>query len=176
MQRNIRNPRLLSVVSLNSNKCHRKPKGAEDDSRPPAPCYPPAPAQPPSEPAREMWPGSVLGRSDEPTVDAVRADVIPDNEAVVVNRSHFRCLGAGRVDGSEDALVVDKSVRVAQSVVIPPRHLAAVFDGERNRVDGARRLDMAEAAINAHHGVSEPPRLIGGKSAHVSLLINPIKP
>src|SRR5207237_7573738 len=95
----------------------------------------------------EPWPGLVLRRPDESMVDAVRADVIPDNDAVVVNRSHFRCQGAGPVNRGEDALVVDKSVRVAQSVIVPSRHLAAVVDGERNRVDGVRRLDMAEDAI-----------------------------
>src|SRR2546426_11156057 len=109
-------------------------------------------------------------------IDAVRADVIPDNDAVVVNRSHFRRQGAGRVNRGEDALVVDKSVRVALSVVVPSRHLIAVVDGERNRVDGARRLDMAEDAINAHHGMSETARLIGGEPAHVSLLIDPVQP
>src|SRR5437879_10900213 len=109
-------------------------------------------------------------------VDAVRAYVIPDNDAVVVNRSHFRCQGAGQVNRSEDALVVDKSVRFAQRVVVPSRHLAAVVDGERNRVDGARRLDMAEDAINAHHGMSETARLIGGEPGHVSLLIDPVQP
>src|ERR1043165_2161287 len=157
------------------NKCHHTERGGRR-LPPPAPCYPRAPAQPPSELARETWPGSVLGRPDESMVDAVRADVIPDNDAVVVNRTHFRCQGAGRVDRSEDALVVDESVRVAQSIVIPSRHLAAVVDGERNRVDGARRLDMAEDAINAHHGVGETSRLIAGKPAHVSLLIDPVQP
>src|SRR2546426_263079 len=109
-------------------------------------------------------------------IDAVRADVIPDNDAVVVNRSHFRCQGAGPVNRGEDALVVDKSVRVAQSVVVPSRHLAAVVDAERNRVEGARRLDMAEDAINAHHGMRETARLIGGKPGHVSLRVDPVKP
>src|SRR3989442_898353 len=41
---------------------------------------------------------SVLRRPDESMVDAVRADVIPDNDVVVVNRSHFRCQGAGQVN------------------------------------------------------------------------------
>src|SRR5437879_13739772 len=103
-------------------------------------------------------------------VDAVRAYVIPDNDAVVVNRSHFRCQGAGRVNRGEDALVVDKSVRVALSVVVPSRHLIAVVDGERNRVDGARRLDMAEDAISAHDGMRETAGLMGGAPASVALL------
>src|SRR5258708_5081115 len=112
---------------------------------------------------RKLWPGSVLRRPEESMVHAVRADVIPDNDAVVTNRSYFRCQGAGRVNRGEDALVVDKAVRVAQSVVVPSRHLAEVVDGERNRVNGARRLGMAENAIDAHHGVCETARLIGGK-------------
>src|SRR5207249_9798284 len=72
--------------------------------------------------------------------------------------------------------LVDNSVRVARSVVVPSRHLAAVVDGERNGVDGARRLDMAEDAINAHHGMSETARLIGGEPGHVSLRVDPVKP
>src|SRR5260370_17706048 len=102
-------------------------------------------------------------------VDAVRADVIPDNDAVVVNRSHFRCQGAGRVNSSEDAPMVDKAVRVAQSVVVPPRHLTAAVDGEGKGVDGSGRLDVAEDALNAHHGMSETARLIGRQPAPVSL-------
>src|SRR6516165_221748 len=109
-------------------------------------------------------------------VDAVRAYVIPDDEAVVVNCAYLRRQGVGRVNGSEDALIVEKAVRVAQGVVVPSRHLTAVVDGESNGVDCTRRLDVAEDAINAHHGVTEAPRLIGGKPAHVSLLIDPIKP
>ena len=109
-------------------------------------------------------------------IDAVLADVIPDNEAVVVNCAYLRCQGAGRIDSSKDALIVDKTVRGAQSVVVPSRHLTTVVDAERNGVHGAWRLDVAEDAINAHHGVSQTPCLIGGKPAHVSLLINPIKP
>src|SRR5205807_8005747 len=60
--------------------------------------------------------------------------------------------------------------------VVPSGHLAAVVDGEGNRVDAARRVDMAEAAINAHHGMSETTRLIGGEPGHVSLLIDPVQP
>src|SRR5882762_1543869 len=108
--------------------------------------------------------------------NAVRADVIPRNEAAVVNRGHLGSQGSGRVNRSEDAPIVEKAVRVAQSVVVPSRHLTEVVDGECNGVDGARRLDVAEDAINAHHGMRETPRLIGGKPAHVSLLIDPIKP
>src|SRR5262245_63848494 len=100
-------------------------------------------------------------------VDAVRADVVPDNEAVILNRSYLRCQGAGHVNSSPDAPIVDKAVRDAQSVIVPSCDLTAVVDGQRNGVYGARRLDMAEDAINARHGVSEPPRLIGGKPAHV---------
>src|SRR5258706_502794 len=135
-----------------------------------------APTGPRSEPARESWPGSLLVRSDESMGGAVRADVIPDNEAVVVNRGHLRTQGTGRVNSTEDAPKVEKTVRVAQSVVVPSRHLTAVVDGERDGVEGARRLDVAEDAIHAHHGVRETPRLIGGKPAHVPLLIDPIKP
>src|SRR5258708_38110574 len=50
---------------------------------------------------RQQWAGSVLRRPDESVVHAVRADVIPDNDAVVINRSHFRCQGAGRVNRGE---------------------------------------------------------------------------
>src|SRR5438874_12842735 len=67
-------------------------------------------------------------------------------------------------------------MRVTQSIVVPSCRLAAVVDGNRDRVEGASRLDVAEDAINAHHRVRETPRLIGGKPGHVSLLIDPIKP
>src|SRR5262249_33595950 len=97
-------------------------------------------------------------------------------EAVVLNRGHLRAKGTRRINCSEDAPIIDKTVRVAQGIVVPPRHLAAVVNGERKRVEGAGPLDVAEDAINAHHGVSETPRLIGGKPAHVSQVINPIKP
>src|SRR5215470_4436703 len=93
--------------------------------------------------APESSPGSVAGRSDVSMVDAVRADVIPDNEAVVLNRSYLRSQGAGHVNSSPDAPIVDKAVRDAQSVIVPSGHLTAVVDGERNGVYGARRLDMA---------------------------------
>src|SRR6516225_9865712 len=120
-------------------------------------------------PVRERWLRSVLGRrSDVSMVDAVRTDVIPDDEAAVVNCGYLRCLGAGRVNRSEDTPIVDKAVRDAQSVVVPSRHLTAVVDGERDGVKRAGGLDMAEDAVNAHHGVSEAPCHIGGKPAHVS--------
>src|SRR5213075_114494 len=38
-----------------------------------------------SDPASKAWPGSVRRRSDESVVDAIRTDVITDNDAVVVN-------------------------------------------------------------------------------------------
>src|SRR5882724_11297734 len=155
--------------------CGSWSEGAEDFSRPCSMLRSDTrPGQ--SEPARESWPGSLLGCSDESMVGAVQADVIPANEAAVVNGGHLRSQGVRRVNGSEDTPIVDKAVRDAQSVVVPSCYLTAVVDGERDGVDGARRLDMAEDAINAHHGVSETSRLIGGKPAHVSLLIDPIKP
>src|SRR5204862_282550 len=54
--------------------------------------------------------------------------------------------------------------------------LTAVVDGEGNGVNGAGRFDVAEDAIDAHHGMSETARLIGGKPTHVSLLIDPVNP
>src|SRR4051812_24850634 len=117
----------------------------------------------------------MLGRSDKSVIGSVRADVVPGNEAVVANRGHLRSEGAWHVDRSEDAPVIDKTVRDAQSVVVPSRSLTAVVDGERNGVGGTRRLYVAEDAIEAHHSMSEPSRLIAGKPAHVSLLIDTIK-
>src|SRR5262249_27510207 len=109
-------------------------------------------------------------------VDAVHAYIVPDDEAVVVNCAYLGCHGIGRVNGGEDALIVEKAVRVALSVVVPSCDLTAVVDGERNGGNGARRRDVTEDAINEHHGVGEAPGLIGGKPAHVSLLIDPVKP
>src|SRR6185369_5633666 len=56
------------------------------------------------------------------------------------------------------------------------RHLTVVVDGERNGVDRASRLHVVKDAVHAHHRVGETPRLIRGKPAHVSLLIDPVKP
>src|SRR5215471_20308814 len=108
-------------------------------------------------------------------VDAVHVVVVPDDEAVVFNRAYLRCQRVGRINGSEDALIVEKAVRDALSVVVPSRHLTAVVDVEGNGVKGARRLDRAEAAIDSHHSMSKALRVLR-KPADVSLLIDPVKP
>src|SRR5438046_2434067 len=125
---------------------------------------------------RSPWSGSVLRRPDESMGGAVHAHIVPGDEAVAVGGGNLRSQGARRVNGSEDAPKEEKAVRVALSVVVPSRHLTAVVDGERKGVEGAGRFDVAEDTINPHHGMSETARLIGGKPAHVSLLVDPVKP
>src|SRR5436305_6450283 len=66
-------------------------------------------------------------------------------------------------------------MRVAQSIVVPSCRLTAVVDGNRDRVHGASRFDVAEGPIKTYHGVRETSRLIAGKPADVSLIIDAIK-
>src|ERR1043166_7396152 len=103
------------------------------------------------------WLGSVLRRPDESMGCSVQAHIVPDDEAAVASGGYLRSQGARRVNGSEDAPIVEESVRVALSVVVPSRHLTTVVDGERKGVDGTGRFDVAEAAINAHHGTLGNP-------------------
>ena len=83
-----------------------------------APCYLQARVRPLSDIEPKPWPGSVLRRFDESMGGAVHAHIVPDDDAVVVNRGYLRSQGIRRVNGSEDAPIVKKAVRVAQSVVV----------------------------------------------------------
>src|SRR5260221_11544208 len=110
-------------------------------------------SRPLTTPVRKPRLGSVLRRPDESMGGAVHAHIVPGDEAVVDSGGNLRSQGARRVNGREDATIVEKAVRVALSVVVPSRHLTAVIDGGRKGGDGAGRFDVAGDAINARRGM-----------------------